>query len=128
MISIDTNVLIRLITGDDKTQATKAKRLFINEHIYITKTVVLETEWVLRYAYKFKADNIAETFKKLLGQKNITVEDAQHIAQATIGLKNGMDFADALHLACSKNNTFITFDKKLKTKASNAGFNTVQLL
>lgn len=128
MISIDTNILVRLLTGDDKEQATKAKRLFAREHIYITKTVMLEAEWVLRYAYEFKAGDIANAFTKLLGQQNVAVEDAHHIAQASVLLQNGMDFADALHLTCSQNYIFATFDRKLKTKAVEAGLETVQLL
>ena len=128
MISIDTNVLIRLLIGDDKGQAAKAKRLFAKEPVYITKTVILEAEWVLRYAYEFKADDIADAFIKLLGQQNVSVEDAHHVAQATSLLKKGMDFADALHLACSQNYVFATFDRKLKTKAVGAGLETVRLL
>jgi len=128
MISIDTNVLIRLFTGDDKKQAAKAKQLFATEPVYITKTVILETEWVLRYAYEFKASDIADAFTKLLGQKNVSAEDAHHVAQATSLLYDGMDFADALHLVCSQNYAFATFDKKLKTKALDAGLKTVRLL
>ena len=128
MISIDTNILVRLLTGDDKGQAEKAKHLFASELIYITKTVMLETEWVLRYAYGFKAGEIAGAFTKLLGQQNVVVEDVQHIAQATRLLQKGMDFADALHLACSQNYVFATFDKKLTTRAVNAGLDSVQLL
>ena len=128
MISIDTNVLVRLLTVDDKVQADKARRLFAKEHIYITKTVMLETEWVLRYAYGFNAAVIADAFTKLLGQQDVTVEDAQHIARSIILLQNGMDFADALNLACSQNYSFATFDKQLKTKAVAAGLETVKLL
>jgi len=128
MISIDTNVLVRLLTGDDKQQAAKAKHLFARENIYITKTVILETEWVLRYAYKFKASDIANAFIKLLGQKNVTVEDASHIVKAVSMLQRGMDFSDALHLVCSQNHVFATFDKKLKTKASDVGLDLVKLL
>lgn len=128
MISIDTNVLVRLLTGDDKAQAAKAKRLFAREHIYITKTATLEAEWVLRYAYEFNTDAIADAFTKMLGQQNVTVEETQHVARATVLLRNGMDFADALHLACSQNYAFVTFDKKLKAKAANAGLDTVRLL
>ncbi|NOZ11969.1 MAG: type II toxin-antitoxin system VapC family toxin [Gammaproteobacteria bacterium] len=128
MISIDTNILVRLLTGDAKEQATKTKRLFSKEHIYITKTVMLETEWVLRYAYKFNAGTIADAFTKLLGQQNVTVEDVHPIARAIGLLKNGMDFADALHLVCSQNYSFFTFDKKLKTRAADAGLDAVRLL
>ncbi len=128
MISIDSNILVRLFTGDDKGQATKAKRLFAKEHIYITKTVMLETEWVLRCAYEFEAGAIADAFTILIGQQNVTLEDTQHIAQAASLLRNGMDFADALHLACSQNYIFATFDRKLKTKATDAGLDVVRLL
>ncbi len=128
MISIDTNILVRLLTCDDKEQAARAKCLFLDEHIYITKTVILETEWVLRYAYAFSAATIAGAFVKLLGQQNVTIEDALHIAQATKLLQKELDFADALHLVCSQNHLFVTFDKKLKTKAVDAGVKTVRLL
>lgn len=128
MISIDTNILVRLVTADDKDQARKAKRLFKKEQVYITKTVVLESEWVLRYAYGFPERAIADAFMKLLGQENVLVEDAGHVTQSTNLLLKGMDFADALHLACSLGHTFVTFDKKLKTKADAAGLKTVRLL
>ena len=128
MISIDTNVLVRLLTGDNKAQALKAQQLFSSEHIYITKTVILETEWVLRCAYEFQRADIANAFTKLLGQKDVTVEDSHHIARAASMLHNGMDFSDALHLACSKSYMFATFDRKLKKKAGNTGLDVVRLL
>ncbi len=128
MISIDTNVLVRLFTADDKAQADKAKQLFKKEPIYITKTVILETEWVLRFAYGFSSDAIAGAFIKLLGQDKVTVEDAHHISMAANLLRSGMDFVDALHLACAQSYSFATFDKKLKSKAEAAGLKKVKLL
>ena len=128
MVSIDTNILIRFLTGDDKKQAVKAKKLFSEENIYITKTVILETEWVLRYAYEFSEDAIASAYTKLLGQKTVIIEDSYHIAQAVSLLNKGMEFADALHLVCSQNYPFVTFDKKLANKAKASGFEAVQLL
>jgi len=128
MISIDTNILVRLLTGDDPKQAATAKHLFEKEHIYITRTVVLETEWVLRFAYKFNVNVIADAFIKLLGQQKVTVEDTHHVAKAVNMLNNGMDFADALHLTCSQRHPFATFDRKLKAKADAAGMAEVRLL
>lgn len=128
MISIDTNILVRLLTMDDKGQYDKAIQLFEQEHIYITKTVILETEWVLRYAYEFVASDIGQAFNLLLGQENVTIEDAQHISQAIGMLREGMDSADALHLACSLNHPFATFDKKLKARAMQAGIKRVRLI
>ena len=128
MTSIDTNILVRLFTADDRKQAEKAKRLFKKEQIYITKTVILETEWVLRFAYDFPIDAIADAFIKLLGQENVAVEDAHHVAMAIGLLRDGLDFADALHLSCSQNHTFVTFDKKLVTRAAASGVAQVKLL
>lgn len=82
----------------------------------------------MRYAYAFSAGAIAGSFVKLLGQQNVIIEDALHIAQATNLSQKGLDFADALHLVCSQNYLFATFDKKLKTKAVVAGLETVRLL
>ena len=48
MIAVDTNVLVRLLTGDEPEQAAAARRLFASEAIWIGKTVLLETGWVLR--------------------------------------------------------------------------------
>jgi len=53
MISVDTNVIVRLLTGDDRPQFKRDRSLFEKESIFITTTVILETEWVLRYAYHF---------------------------------------------------------------------------
>lgn len=128
MISIDTNVLIRLLTADDTVQAEKARLLFEKETIYITKTVMLESEWVLRFAYGFATNAIASAFTKLLGQQNVTVEDDQHIAESITLLNKGMDFADAIHLVCSQKQPFATFDKKLKNRATEAGWTNVILL
>jgi predicted nucleic-acid-binding protein len=51
MISVDTSVVVRLLTGDDQAQFERAKVLFAKESIIITTSVILECEWVLRYAY-----------------------------------------------------------------------------
>ena len=52
MIAIDTNILVRLVTRDDDAQAKRAAALFEREAIYVGKTVLLETEWVLHFSYE----------------------------------------------------------------------------
>ena len=114
MISVDTNIIIRLLTGDDKSQFEKAKALFSNENIYITTTVILECEWVLRYAYQFKQSEITNAFQSLFGLANVQLENPITISIAIDWYKNGMDFADAIHLSQSQDSeAFVTFDKKL---------------
>jgi predicted nucleic-acid-binding protein len=114
MISVDTNVVVRLLTADDQQQFTQAKALFANESIIITTTVILECEWVLRYAYQFNQSEIATAFKSLFGLSNVRLQDPLVLEDAIEWFSQGMDFGDAIHLATSKNaDAFVTFDKKL---------------
>ena len=53
MISVDTNIVVRLLTQDDEVQYQKSLEIFQSPEIFIADTVILETEWVLRFAYKF---------------------------------------------------------------------------
>lgn len=114
MISLDTNVIVRFLTGDDQAQFEKATALFSTENIIITASVILECEWVLRYAYQFKQPEITTAFQSLFGLPNVRLEEPLVISNAIDWHQNGMDFADALHLAQSKDaEAFVTFDKKL---------------
>lgn len=119
MISVDTNVIVRFLTGDDQLQFKKSKALFSKENIIITTSVILECEWVLRYAYHFKQHEITTAFRSLFGLPNVQLEQPLVISNAIDWHQNGMDFADALHLAQSKDaEAFVTFDKKLIKFAS----------
>jgi len=53
MIAIDTNIVVRFLTHDDAVQYKKAYKLFNEHDVFIADTVILETEWVLRFAYNF---------------------------------------------------------------------------
>ena len=53
MIAVDTNIVVRLLTKDDPSQYQKAYHLFDKNDVLITDSVILETEWVLRFAYNF---------------------------------------------------------------------------
>ncbi len=120
MISIDTNVIVRFLTRDDEQQYKKAFKLFKTKEIYIPDTVILETEWVLRFAYEFSAKDICVALKKLFGLKNILLSNPSYIAQAIEWCEQGMDFSDALHLAhCQQYENLYTFDKSFISKAKN---------
>ena len=58
MIALDTNVLIRLIIFDDPMQSGVADDLIRNNRIFISKGVLMESEWVLRYRYKFRREQL----------------------------------------------------------------------
>ena len=118
MIAVDTNLLVRILTKDDLRQAKRAAKIIESDDILIPKTVILETEWVLRHAYGINKGAIVEGFQKMMGLPNVHVEDQQAVFQAIAWYESNLDFADALHLASNmKADKFVTFDKTFIKKA-----------
>ena len=121
MISVDTNVLVRVLVNDDPAQAKRAIALLGSGPVWLTKTVLLETEWVLRFTYDLDVPAIDVAFAKLLAIPGIDVEDRAAVGLALGWHRDGMDFADALHLASSHAATaFATFDRRMAKAATKA--------
>jgi predicted nucleic-acid-binding protein len=81
--------------------------------VFVPKTVVLELEWVLRYVAGQPEDKVTECLAHLIALPGVTVEDRDEIETALGHCRNGIDFADALHLAASKACTeLLTFDDR----------------
>ena len=95
MIAVDTNIIIRFLTHDDNLQYKKAFSIFNTQEVFIADTVILETEWVLRYAYKFSPDNICNALAGLFGLHNVHLSNPGKVAQAIEWHKLGIDFSDA---------------------------------
>lgn len=118
MRAIDTNVIVRFLTNDDKRQARAARAVIEGGGIFIATTVLLESEWVLRSAYEFDPVRIAASLRGLAGLSSVTVEEPALLAQALDWMGAGMDFADALHLAKAEGSeVFLSFDRKLARAA-----------
>lgn len=115
MIAVDTNILVRYAVNDDPIQSQQAKAVLKNtELIFVSKTTLLEFEWVLRSAYRLTRESILHSILTICGLPNLTVENAWQVVQACELYSKGLDFADALHY-CSANNSienFYTFDQK----------------
>ena len=113
MLAVDTNVLVRLLTRDDPAQATRAATLMRTNDVWIAKTVLLETSWVLRSLYDFAEESVLAALRGLAGLPSVHMEEPLAVAKALQWAMAGMDFADALHLASSgQARQFATFDKK----------------
>ncbi len=102
MISVDTNIVVRLLTKDDVEQFQQSLKLFQEKEIFICDTVILETEWVLRFAYKFSSSEIDQAFTRLFGLPNVYLANANAISQVLEWHQAGLDFADAFHLVKSQ--------------------------
>ena len=74
MLAVDTNLIVRLLTHDDAAQARRAAALFAREQIYISRTVLLESEWVLRFSYELPAGVILLALRRLVGLPNVVLE------------------------------------------------------
>ncbi|WGV25205.1 type II toxin-antitoxin system VapC family toxin [Halotia branconii] len=119
MVAVDTNIVVRLLTQDDELQYQKSQEIFQTQDVFIADTVILETEWVLRFAYKFKPNEICLALRKLFGLPNVYLVNTNLVAQALQWHKNGLGFADAFHLAQSQHHSyFYTFDEKLIKNAN----------
>ena len=113
MRAVDTNVLARFYLRDDATQWRIAADVLLAGDVFVPKTVVLELEWVLRYVADQPGDKVIECLAHLIALPGVTVEDRDEIETALGHCRNGIDFADALHLAASKACTeLLTFDDR----------------
>ncbi|HEY0120189.1 MAG TPA: type II toxin-antitoxin system VapC family toxin [Rhizobium sp.] len=127
MIAIDTNLIVRYLTGDHPEQSPRARGIVDGEAVFVAATVVLEVEWVLRSTYGYGPIDVARALRAFGGLPTVTVEDAALVAAALESAEKGMDFADALHLGRSTHcESFVTFDRKLVKVAKAAGYESVR--
>ena len=113
MRAVDTNVLARFYLRDDAAQGRIAAAVLSVGDVFVPKTVVLELEWVLRYVADQPAEKVIDCLEHLIALPGVTVEDRDEVAAAVGHCRNGLDFADALHLAASEAcSTLLTFDDR----------------
>ena len=121
MIAFDTNMLVRALVMDNPGQAAIARRLMTEDTVFLSRTVLLETEWVLRSRYNKSRSELLAFFRALLETENTVIETAEAIGHAVDWYAQGADFADALHLAASGSAVMHTFDQDFCKSAREAG-------
>jgi uncharacterized MAPEG superfamily protein/predicted nucleic-acid-binding protein len=118
MLAVDTNVVVRYLVRDDDVQSTRARDIIRSGAIFVSLTVILEREWVLRGLYGFSRSEVIGALEAFCGTPDVSVADAATIERAFRLTELGLDFADALHLAQAKGcQAFVTFDKRLAQKS-----------
>jgi predicted nucleic-acid-binding protein len=118
MISLDTNILARLLLRDDARQYARARQLLAQDCDYTAPiTVMQELVWVLEVNDCARED-IAHGLDLLLGLPNFKPHLPGALRQAMAWYAQGLDFADALHLALSHGSEELaTFDKAFAKQA-----------
>ena len=122
MRALDTNVLARFFVDDaDDAQAVKQRPAAVaalSERSFVSVTVVLELEWVMRGFYQLPTRDISSVLRALASIEHVTLEDRDAVLVAVDAFDKGLDFADALHLArSSRASRFATFDQRLAKRA-----------
>jgi predicted nucleic-acid-binding protein len=122
MRALDTNVLARFFVDDaDDAQAARQRPAAIAalaERAFVSVTVLLELEWVMRGFYELPAREVSRVLRALASIEHITLEERDAVLVAVDSFDKGLDFADALHLArSSRASGFATFDQRLAKRA-----------
>lgn len=118
MISIDTNVLVRVLIDDgSKDQIQKARELVSSvSQIFIPKLVQVELIWVLARSYSLNKQEILVVLEALIENAAFHLEDyAGFVNALSLFRSKSTDFSDCLILASAKKHDatpVYTFDKK----------------
>ena len=126
MRALDTNVLARFFIDDaDDAQAAKQRPAAVAalaERSFVSVTVLLELEWVMRGFYELSMRETSRVLRALACIEHVTLEDRGAVLVALDAFDKGLDFADALHLArSSRASGFATFDQRLAKRAKGLG-------
>ncbi|MDQ8756732.1 type II toxin-antitoxin system VapC family toxin [Sphingosinicella sp. LHD-64] len=117
MIAADTNVVLRLVLGDDPGQTVCAETL-LARGIFVPHGVLMEAEWVLRSAYALEPEVIADALADLIDLASVHVDRPHDLAWALDRYRRGADWPDMLHLIASRGmDGFATFDRELPKRA-----------
>ena len=116
MKTVDTNLLVRIVTRDDEQRANAVDAFLAvpGQTCFIPVTVALELESVLRYSYKLKRPAMSAAFNALLSNAALVFEHEGAIEAALDTMESTKaGFPDGLHLALSigaGHTPFVTMD------------------
>lgn len=128
MKAIDTNVLIRAITRDDPRQSSIANDI-IASGVFVTSGVWIETEWVLRFSYRWPRERIAQALTAFAGLDVVHADRPDGLRWALDRYAQGADWADMIHLIDSEDvEQFATFDRALVRDAGSRSPTNIELL
>jgi predicted nucleic-acid-binding protein len=117
MRAVDTNVLVRLLTGDDARQ-TAAAEAFVARGAWVSHLVLVETIWVLTSVYGIDAAGVAQAVDLLANHRDLTLQDGDTVMAAVdlFRSKPSVSFSDCLVLEAARKAGHLplgTFDRDL---------------
>jgi len=117
MRAVDTNVLVRLLTGDDPAQTAVAEE-FVRKGAWVSHVVLAEAVWVLGSFFRRTAKQIASSVESLLLHGEVSVQDTDVViaALAQFRANSGIAFSDCLILEIARKAGHLplgSFDRQL---------------
>ena len=117
MRAVDTNVLVRLVTRDDRRQ-TAAAESFVSKGAWVSTLVLMEATWVLTAVYDLTHGEIVTAVEMLLLHRDLTLQDPDSVAAALEQYRKrpALGFSDCLILETARKAGHIplgTFDRNL---------------
>jgi predicted nucleic-acid-binding protein len=114
MPAVDTNVLVRLLTGDDPDQTARAEALLPRGPLWVSTVVLVEAVWVLSAVYGWRKVHLLAMLCTLTDSRDFTVQEPTAVAAAIASYRESpADFADCLALELARaadQLPFATFD------------------
>lgn len=101
---VDTNVLVRHLTGDPPELAARASAfLATQDGLLLADLVVAETIYVLESFYRAPRAQVAEAIRSLIAFRSTVVVDAPLLLRAVeVYELERLDFAEAYLVACAE--------------------------
>jgi predicted nucleic-acid-binding protein len=117
MRSVDTNVLVRLVTRDDEKQVAAAEA-FVERGAWVPQLALAEATWELSAVYEFDARAIATAVEMLLNHRDLTLEGSEVVASTVEVFRKrpALGFSDCLMLEAARKAGHLplgTFDRGL---------------
>jgi len=115
---VDTNVLIRHLTGDPPEMARGATAFLASANeLLLTDLVVAETVYVLESYYEAPGDQIADAVRSLLALECVVCVDSALLLRAVeVFETDRIDFAEAYLVACAEStgaDRIVSFDRSI---------------
>jgi predicted nucleic-acid-binding protein len=101
---VDTDVLVRHLTGDPAEMAQRATKYLGQAHeLLLTDLIVAEAVYVLGSVYEAHRDQVAEAIRSLLASPSmVTVDPALLLRTVEVYETERIDFAEAYLVACAE--------------------------
>jgi predicted nucleic acid-binding protein len=115
---VDTNILVRHLTGDPPEMAARATAyLKAKDELLLTDLVAAETVYVLQSFYQAPRDQVAEALRSLVGFDSVVCVDPALLLRAIEAYETEkIDFAEAYLVACAESTgvgKIVSFDRSL---------------